>query len=101
MSLNVRHRAVTLIDKDGRINCPGGGTLHMLDSRSMLYVEGHASFFCEACKHQIFLLRGKHGVIDAWEILDHEVQIMERERMTDARQILEFLNRGAKRLDRV
>jgi hypothetical protein len=99
VGLNRRHRAVTLTDRDGRINCPGGGAIHPLKTSGRLFAEGHALFYCETCQQWIFLLWSKHGVIDTWEIHEHEVAAMEREGMTEARRILEFLNRGSTRLD--
>jgi hypothetical protein len=99
VGLNQRHRAVTLLDKDGQINCPGGGQLHAMRANGTLLSEGHALFYCETCKQNIFLLRARHGVIDTWQVEPHEVSAMIR--LTEARSILEYLNRGAKRLDRI
>lgn len=99
MGLNGRNRAVTLTDRDGRINCPGGGTVHDLLFGGRIFSEGYILFFCGTCERHIFLLMSKYGVIDAWQVEPHEVATIEREHMTEARQILEYLNRGAKRLD--
>jgi hypothetical protein len=101
MGLTRRHFAVSLVEKDGHLKCPGGGIEHPLDVNVRLFHEGAAWSECHTCKKIVFMLHQKYGVVNVWEIEPHEALMMEREHMTDPRKILEYLNRGAKRLDRV
>lgn len=86
--------------KGETLRCPGGGDEHALRFNGRMFGEGHIWFICDACAHNVYALQLKYGVVVVWEIEPHEADTMEREHMTDPRQILEYLNRGAKRLDR-
>lgn len=101
MGLTRRHFAVSLVEKDGHLKCPGGGTEHPLKV-SWRFANGsevHGWILCATCQRNVFVLQQKYGLVNIWEIEPHEMTIMEREQM-GVREILEFLNRGAKRLDR-
>jgi hypothetical protein len=100
MGLTRRHFAVSLVPQDGHYKCPGGGAIHPLKINGRGTGEWHGWFQCATCDKTVFLLQQKYGLVNVWEIEPHEVVTMERERM-GVQQILEFLNRGAKRLDRV
>lgn len=101
MGLTRRHFTVSLVEKDGHLKCPGGGVEHPLKitARFANGSEVNGWFQCATCQRTVFLLQLKYGLVNTWEIEPHEVNIMEREQM-GVREILEFLNRGAKRLDR-
>lgn len=99
MGLTRRHSAVSLVEKDGQLNCPGGGTLHPLQISGRGVGEWSGWFECATCKRLVFVLSLKYGLVNIWEVEPHEIATMEREEM-GVREILVYLNRGAKRLDR-
>src|SRR4051794_39577644 len=100
MGLTRRHFAVSLVDRDGHLKCPGGGTEHPLAINGRLVGESHGWFVCATCTKNVFLLQLKYGLVNIGEIDPQEVATREREEM-GFRQILKSLTRGAKRLDRV
>jgi hypothetical protein len=100
VGLTRRHFAVSLVEKDGHLKCPGGGVEHPLTTMCACSTKARRGPV-HTCKKIVFLLHQKYGVVNIWEIEPHEaLMTMEREHMTDPRKILEYLNRGAKRLDR-